>query len=57
VGTELVFKGGTALWFFYGLNRFSNDLDFTLAGKVDLDRLMERVRRGFEILNFPIHEN
>jgi predicted nucleotidyltransferase component of viral defense system len=54
VGTELVFKGGTALWFFYGLNRFSNDLDFTLAGKVDFDRLMERVRRGFEILNFPI---
>jgi predicted nucleotidyltransferase component of viral defense system len=53
VGTELVFKGGTALWFFHGLNRFSNDLDFTLAGRIDLDRLMEHVRKGFEVLNFP----
>lgn len=25
----LVFKGGTYLWFFHGLNRFSTDLDFT----------------------------
>jgi len=54
VATELVFKGGTALWFFHGLNRFSNDLDFTLAGKIDLDKLMEHLKRGFQILNFPI---
>lgn len=27
---ELVFKGGTALYKLYGLNRFSEDLDFTL---------------------------
>ena len=26
---ELVFKGGTALKYFYGLNRFSEDLDFS----------------------------
>lgn len=26
----LIFKGGTYLWFFHGLNRFSTDLDFTL---------------------------
>jgi predicted nucleotidyltransferase component of viral defense system len=26
---ELAFKGGTSLWFFHGLNRFSEDLDFT----------------------------
>jgi len=52
--TELVFKGGTALWFFHGLNRFSNDLDFTLVGKVDFERLMERLRRDFELLNFPL---
>jgi len=25
----VVFKGGTYLWFFHGLNRFSTDLDFT----------------------------
>ncbi|MDD5317840.1 MAG: nucleotidyl transferase AbiEii/AbiGii toxin family protein [Candidatus ainarchaeum sp.] len=28
----LVFKGGTYLWFFHGLNRFSEDLDFTATG-------------------------
>lgn len=54
IATELVFKGGTALWFFHGLNRFSNDLDFTLVGEVDLDGLMERLRRNFELLNFPL---
>ncbi len=26
----LVFKGGTYLWFFHGLDRFSTDLDFTI---------------------------
>ena len=30
---EVVFKGGTYLWFFHGLPRFSEDLDFTLVGK------------------------
>ncbi len=28
----LVFKGGTYLWLFHGLNRFSEDLDFTAKG-------------------------
>ena len=28
----LVFKGGTCLWFFHGLPRFSEDLDFTASG-------------------------
>lgn len=32
---ELVFKGGTALKYFYGLNRFSEDLDFTYSGTND----------------------
>ena len=27
---DLTFKGGTSLWFFYGLNRFSEDLDFIM---------------------------
>ncbi|MFH0972368.1 MAG: nucleotidyl transferase AbiEii/AbiGii toxin family protein [Candidatus Micrarchaeota archaeon] len=30
----IVFKGGTYLWFFHRLNRFSEDLDFTSAGKL-----------------------
>jgi len=33
---ELVFKGGTALFKCYGLNRFSEDLDFTLAQEKDV---------------------
>jgi hypothetical protein len=28
----VVFKGGTYLWFFHGLERFSEDLDFTITG-------------------------
>jgi len=38
-----VFKGGTYLWFFHGLNRFSEDLDFTAAGSVDR-KLVQDVR-------------
>jgi len=38
----LVFKGGTYLWLFHGLNRFSEDLDFTATGAVpdDIDRIV-----------------
>ncbi len=36
----LVFKGGTYLWLFHGLNRFSEDLDFTAS-----DRLREGLGR------------
>jgi predicted nucleotidyltransferase component of viral defense system len=31
---KIVFKGGTYLWFFHGLQRFSEDLDFTAFGEV-----------------------
>lgn len=33
--TEFVFKGGTALQKAYGLDRFSEDLDFTASASVD----------------------
>jgi predicted nucleotidyltransferase component of viral defense system len=51
VSRELVFKGGTALAFFYGLNRFSEDLDFTLNGDLDLSRLVKEMEKDFELLN------
>ena len=36
----LVFKGGTALYKFFGLNRFSEDVDFSgKAGKREFDRI------------------
>jgi len=43
---QLVFKGGTALAKVYGLNRFSEDLDFTLNEELDLDAVIEKVSRG-----------
>jgi predicted nucleotidyltransferase component of viral defense system len=46
VGKELVFKGGTALEKVYGLNRFSEDLDFTKNAEIDLEGLLERTLVG-----------
>lgn len=30
---EMIMKGGTYLWFFHGLDRFSEDLDYTVIGE------------------------
>ena len=40
---EIVFKGGTALYKFYKLNRFSEDLDFTLRKDLDIDKLLNGI--------------
>lgn len=45
-----VFKGGTALMFRFGLNRFSEDLDFTHSGEKDPDELMEVIREDLGYL-------
>ncbi len=37
VSDELVFKGGTYLWFFHRLPRASEDLDFTAVGHLEMD--------------------
>jgi predicted nucleotidyltransferase component of viral defense system len=34
LSSGLIFKGGTCLYLFYGLNRFSVDLDFDFRGKM-----------------------
>jgi len=31
---NMIFKGGTYLWMFHGLPRFSEDLDFTVLGEI-----------------------
>lgn len=49
-GGELVFKGGTCLYKIYKLNRFSEDLDFTLNGKADLEKLAGRVIMNLSLL-------
>lgn len=45
---EMVFKGGTYLWFFHGLKRFSEDLDFTATGKTE--GIEEAVSSDLEML-------
>ncbi len=45
-----VFKGGTALMFFYGLNRFSEDLDFTAPQHFDPARLLDGVKGDMEYM-------
>jgi len=37
----LVLKGGTYLWLFHGLNRFSVDLDFTATGNISTNKARE----------------
>jgi len=50
VSNELVFKGGTCMLFFYGLNRFSEDLDFTMAKGIDTKKIVSAVKRDLENL-------
>ena len=45
-----VFKGGTAISYFYGLDRFSEDLDFTYMAKKESDTEI------FEIINKSIRK-
>lgn len=45
-GDSLAFKGGTALYKFHNLNRFSEDLDFTIgARRFSVERAVERTIR------------
>ena len=50
-GSWLVFKGGTALQKAYGLNRFSDDLDFT-SEKEDLEKIANRIKTDLAIFGF-----
>ncbi|MFA4855671.1 MAG: nucleotidyl transferase AbiEii/AbiGii toxin family protein [archaeon] len=44
----IVFKGGTYLWFFHGLPRFSEDLDFTAKEKIQKN-VPETVSKSLEL--------
>jgi len=47
---SLVFKGGTALYKFYNLNRFSEDIDFDMIGKrFDADKMIKKIIRNLEL--------
>lgn len=49
---EIIFKGGTALQKIYGLNRFSEDLDFTLNKETDLDKIIEKICENISNFGF-----
>ncbi len=49
---ELIFKGGTALQKAYSLNRFSEDLDFTLLKEMNLDILIKRISKDISDFGF-----
>jgi len=48
---EIVFKGGTCLYKFYKLNRFSEDLDFTLRKRINFRKNFDKVLADIELLN------
>ena len=52
MGRKLVFEGGTALYKFYSLNRFSEDLDFTSVSKIDINKL--NIDGGAIALGHPV---
>lgn len=50
-GDSFVFKGGTALYKFYNLNRFSEDLDFTInARRIDIHKITDMALRRLSAL-------
>ena len=42
---NLVFKGGTALYKIYGFPRFSEDIDFTAIGKIDINKIIDKISK------------
>ncbi|MCD6414692.1 MAG: nucleotidyl transferase AbiEii/AbiGii toxin family protein [Candidatus Diapherotrites archaeon] len=53
VSNQLVFKGGTCLQKTLGLNRFSEDLDFTLNSELNLDKVLGEVINDVERFGYP----
>ncbi|MCK5415859.1 nucleotidyl transferase AbiEii/AbiGii toxin family protein [Candidatus Parcubacteria bacterium] len=45
LGFDLGFKGGTMLYFFYNLNRFSVDLDFDLLNLENENQILKRIEK------------
>lgn len=43
IGKELIFKGGTCLYKIYKVNRFSEDLDFTLNKNIDMKKISNKI--------------
>lgn len=54
VGDNFIFKGGTALRFYYGLDRYSEDLDFdAISNNMDI---IKRLKSHKDFKNWQIYE-
>lgn len=53
--SELAFKGGTCLKLFYGSNRFSEDLDFTLVKKIDVEKLIIKAAKDLNLIGIETY--
>lgn len=52
IGRKLIFKGGTALYKLHSLNRFSEDLDFTVdASKLEVNTLFDKIIKNLKGVN------
>ncbi len=49
---HLIFKGGTALQKVHGLQRFSEDLDFTLCEEFEIPKIMEKLCKDLKITGY-----
>lgn len=56
---ELIFKGGTCLYKFYKLNRFSEDLDFSAVKKIRINSLLNSILVDFRKfgINAKVQQN
>lgn len=45
LATRLIFKGDTACYFLYGLDRFSTDLDFNITNEYESADILNRLRK------------
>jgi len=54
---ELIFKGGTALQKTYSLNRFSEDLDFTLVKEIDIGSIIKKITKDISNFGFEAEFN
>lgn len=52
--SELVFKGGTCLQKVYGLDRYSEDLDYTVQTPTDIERIVEAIERRLAGFGHPM---
>ena len=50
---DLVFKGGTAMWFTMNLPRFSEDLDFSNQKNTSLIKLPAKIKKDLELYGIP----